>query len=158
VSVFVGAGWLKAHAWDSAAVEVYRGCVRTITTASPAELSMGYWLAYVKAAGRFAAELRLLGVWQPTIRCWLWVRFLSSGCLQYITENAQDYKFVGGSQLISIKLAEKLGTRVRLSSPVQTVKWAPSGEGTELCPSACYSTRPLHRSDERQITLSQGQQ
>jgi putrescine oxidase len=40
------------------------------------------------------------------------------------------YRVVGGSQLISLRLAERLGDRVVLNSPVRTVRW--TSEGVEV--------------------------
>jgi predicted NAD/FAD-binding protein len=52
-----------------------------------------------------------------------------AGGIQLIADNAQDFKFVGGSQLISDRMAASLGDRVLLNSPVAKITWNPSGSG-----------------------------
>ena len=57
-----------------------------------------------------------------------WLTYLKSGGgVQILTENAQDYKFIGGSQQISDKMAEALGSRVMLDSPVAKIAWRDDG-------------------------------
>lgn len=68
--------------------------------AAPGELSLLWFLFYVRSAG----GLRDL---------------LST------QDGAQDRRFVGGSQMISLRMAEELGTSVRLSTPVRRISgWA----------------------------------
>ncbi|WP_350637259.1 FAD-dependent oxidoreductase, partial [Pseudoalteromonas sp. GW168-MNA-CIBAN-0100] len=38
-----------------------------------------------------------------------------------IKHSAQETRFVGGSQLLSIRMAQQLGDKVRLSSPVRRI-------------------------------------
>ena len=63
------------------------------------------------------ADLSLLGVLQ---------HIQSAGGLAALTSvhgGAQDSRFVGGSQTLSLRLAEGLGERLRLRSPVTHIEW-----------------------------------
>ncbi|MCP1603598.1 flavin monoamine oxidase family protein [Pseudomonas citronellolis] len=42
--------------------------------------------------------------------------------LDSIVDSAQETRFIGGSQILSIKMAEQLGDKVRLSSPVRQIE------------------------------------
>ncbi|HEX2085171.1 MAG TPA: FAD-dependent oxidoreductase, partial [Solirubrobacteraceae bacterium] len=44
---------------------------------------------------------------------------------------AQEARFVGGSQLLSLRMAEQLGDRVRLSTPVRRIAWDDGGVTVE---------------------------
>ena len=53
-----------------------------------------------------------------------WLTYVkSAGGVQLLAENGQDYKFIGGSQQISDKMAGALGSRVALDSPVAKIAW-----------------------------------
>ena len=93
--------WLKSETWTEAAAQTYREAVKVVLCAEASEVSMLAWLSYVRGAGSF----------------------------QVLTDNAQDRKFVGGSQQLSDRLAAALQGRVKLSSPVQSIAW-----GTERGP------------------------
>jgi monoamine oxidase len=80
--------------------------IRTrLTFGAPAEqISFLYFLYYVRSAGGY-------------------------GTLESIRGGAQDSRIVGGSQLLSLKMAEQLGSHVSLSSPVTKISnWA-TGSG-----------------------------
>ena len=49
---------------------------------------------------------------------------------QLLTDNAQDFKFVGGSQGVSDAMSDALGGRVLLNSPVAKIQWSDKGTGT----------------------------
>ncbi len=62
--------------------------------------------------------------------------FAQGGGYRFLTEmvdGAQEQKFVGGSQSISLKLAERLGERVRLESPVRRVTVQDDGSAVLDC-------------------------
>ena len=46
-------------------------------------------------------------------------------------EQCLAYRVVGGSQLISIRLAERLGERVMLEAPAREIRWSPEGVEVE---------------------------
>ncbi len=92
-----GTEWVKRETWTSVGAEAYREALRVILCVEPCEVSMLAWLHYIK----------------------------SSGGMQLLTDNAQDRKFVGGSQQISDKLAAALQGRVQLNAAVQCITWHP---------------------------------
>jgi monoamine oxidase len=85
-------------------------------------------------AGRSMLELAVEAVWavEPEEISMLHLLFYTrSGYgLESLLGNeggAQEARFVGGSQIISLKLAERLGDAVRLSSPVRRIEHGPDG-------------------------------
>jgi monoamine oxidase len=70
--------------------------IESILLAEPRDLSLLHVLFYIRSAGNLNLLLNTQG-------------------------GAQQNRFVGGSQLVSIRLAERLGDRVRLSSPVRRI-------------------------------------
>jgi monoamine oxidase len=79
--------------------------VESVFSAEPRDLSMLHVLFYVHAAG-------------------------SLGSLVNTNLGAQMYRLHGGSQLIAIRAAATLGDRLRLASPVRTIRQ--DGRGVEL--------------------------
>ena len=71
--------------------------VRMSMGADPSELSLLYMLAYARAAGNFDAMLDVEG-------------------------GAQQDRIVGGSQVLSLRIADELGQRVVLGAPVRRVE------------------------------------
>lgn len=56
----------------------------------------------------------------------LWVIAGAGGTYElFAAEQCLAYRVVGGSQLIPLRLAERLGDRVLLSSPVREIRWSP---------------------------------
>jgi monoamine oxidase len=105
----------SAAAWDAMTVADWLDTATTTagarydieaavaTTVGPAqEVSFLYWAFYVQSAGSYAA-------------------------LEEFEGGAQDSRIAGGSQLISIRMAEELGDRVRLDSPVSRIVDAEDG-------------------------------
>src|SRR5204863_8369999 len=70
--------------------------------AEPAEISLLHILFYIHSAGRFELLLETEG-------------------------GAQQDRFVGGSQLVSIRMAEELGDAVQLSTPVRRIEHSSDG-------------------------------
>ncbi|MGH2739043.1 MAG: flavin monoamine oxidase family protein [Actinomycetota bacterium] len=70
--------------------------IESVFSVQPRDLSLLHVLFYIRAAGSLDNLINTAG-------------------------GAQDSRFVGGSQLISIRLAEELGDRVVLSSPVRLI-------------------------------------
>lgn len=120
----VRAPWTAAKAadWDHQTVESFiqanvltpRGkalvdlAVESILSAHPGEVSLLYLLAFVAAAtdGKAAPDFN---------------RVLS------VAGGAQDSRLVGGSQVLSLKMAAQLGNRVRLKQPVRLIKQTAKG-------------------------------
>ncbi|HEX2468924.1 MAG TPA: FAD-dependent oxidoreductase [Solirubrobacterales bacterium] len=93
------ATWLDRRIRTATARKLIETAVRTVWGADSRDLSLLYALSYIGAAGGFYALLDTEG-------------------------GAQQDRFVGGSQLISLRMAEALGDRVVPSAPVQRVEHA----------------------------------
>jgi monoamine oxidase len=96
------ADWVDAEVASPRARAVFTAAAEAIWGADPAQLSLLYALQYIAAAGdaKHAGSLARL--------------ILTSG-------GAQEQRFVGGSQLISERVADRLGKRVVLRDPVRTI-------------------------------------
>ncbi|MBT1094984.1 FAD-dependent oxidoreductase [Streptomyces sp. Tu102] len=94
--------WLRANAVIPSAKFLFDVACTSIFSAEPSELSFLFVLFYIAAAGNSA----------------------NPGTLERLTETAggaQELRFVGGSQLVPVKLAATLGDRVVLGAPVRTI-------------------------------------
>ncbi|KAK2141631.1 hypothetical protein LSH36_1064g00049 [Paralvinella palmiformis] len=95
--------WLESVCWTRAAMEWGRQFVHSVITVEPWEVSLLWLLWYVNSAGGVDS------IWE-------------------LEDAAQDSKFVGGSQQISKKLAERFEGSIKLNSPVvdivQSEGWA----------------------------------
>ncbi|MGN9760916.1 flavin monoamine oxidase family protein [Streptomyces sp. SD31] len=94
--------WLRANAVVPSAKFLFDVACTSIFSAEPRELSFLFVLFYIAAAGNASHP----------------------GTLERLTETAngaQELRFVGGSQLVPIKLAATLGDRVVLNAPVRTI-------------------------------------
>jgi monoamine oxidase len=96
------ATWLDRRIRTPTARKLVEIAVHTVTGADARDLSLLYVLSSIAAAGRFYALLDTEG-------------------------GAQQDRFVGGSQLIALRMAEALGGRVALSAPVQRVEHDATG-------------------------------
>jgi monoamine oxidase len=93
--------WLKENAPDGRGRRIVDMAASATLGATPADLSLLWFLFYMRSAPGGLRDL------------------LST------RGGAQDRRFAGGSQMISLRMAEELGERVRLSSPVRRVTgWA----------------------------------
>ncbi|MYW68055.1 FAD-dependent oxidoreductase [Streptomyces sp. SID8379] len=104
--------WLRANAVIPSARFLIEVACTSIFSAEPRELSLLYVLFYIASAGNESTP----------------------GTLERLTETAdgaQATRFVGGSQQVPLKLAERLGAeRVRLSAPVRRVARGAGGRYT----------------------------
>jgi monoamine oxidase len=105
-----------AAEWDGQTVETYarkmmpradvrdlfNAAVRVVFGAEPHEMSMLYFLAYLRAGGGLMKLVEIEG-------------------------GAQERRFVGSSQELSIRLATKLGDSVVLSAPVRRIEQSDDG-------------------------------
>jgi monoamine oxidase len=116
----------KAKAWDSQTFETWKqantttdagrflvdvGC-EAVFAAEPRDLSLLFVLFYIHSAGNEQ----------------------NPGTFERLTntaDGAQDSRFVGGSQLISIRMAKQLGRRVVLGSPVHRIAYDRHGVTVE---------------------------
>ena len=96
------ASWLRRRLRTRAARELVEVAVRTVWGADSGELSLLHALWYMRSGGGFDALVDTEG-------------------------GAQQDRFVGGSQLLSLRMAAELGERVRLGSPVEGVEHGAQG-------------------------------
>jgi monoamine oxidase len=94
--------WIRTNLHTEVARQVLLSASEAIWGADPAQMSLLYVLGYIAASG----DEKTPGSIIPLI---------STG------GGAQDSRFVGGSQVVSQRLATKLGSRVVLHSPVRSV-------------------------------------
>ena len=92
-------GWLRSIRATSSSRDLMSIMTRVSWGAEPDELSMLHVVRYVKAAGGLDRMLD-------------------------IPNGAQQDHFPGGSHQLSVKMAEELGHRIRLSSVVSRVEWS----------------------------------
>ncbi|HEY1596196.1 MAG TPA: FAD-dependent oxidoreductase, partial [Thermoleophilaceae bacterium] len=95
--------WINANVTTEVGRNVLLSAANAIWGADPAQMSLLYVVGYIAASG----DEKTPGSFIPLV---------STG------GGAQDSRFVGGSQLVSQKVAAKLGSRVELSSPVRSVE------------------------------------
>ncbi|MFE6888572.1 flavin monoamine oxidase family protein [Streptomyces sp. NPDC057694] len=103
--------WLRANAVIPSARFLIEVACTSVFSAQPRELSLLYVLFYIASAGNESTP----------------------GTLERLTETAdgaQATRFVGGSQQVPLKLAARLGDRVRLSAPVRKVTRGAGGRYT----------------------------
>jgi monoamine oxidase len=88
--------WLVAHVCDPVVVDYWHGIVAAMFSAEAGEMSLLHFLFYLKSGGMLDMLLGFEG-------------------------GAQESRILGGSHLICKRMAEDLGTAVRLSSPVHAI-------------------------------------
>jgi monoamine oxidase len=89
--------WMRRNVYTQDARDALTLAVEAVWAAQPEDLSLLHVLFYISAAGGLDALLDTEG-------------------------GAQDARVVGGSQLISIRMAEELGDRVVLGRPVRRIE------------------------------------
>jgi monoamine oxidase len=99
------ASWLRRNVRTALGRAFMRVVVEAVFSAEPEDISMLHFLFYLRSGGSLDLLTRTAG-------------------------GAQESRFVGGSQEISIRLAERLGDVVRLGSPVRSI--AQGDEGVTL--------------------------
>ncbi|HNG57317.1 MAG TPA: FAD-dependent oxidoreductase, partial [Solirubrobacterales bacterium] len=121
----MGAGISRSEPWKDANADLYDG--QTFET---------FKLANTTGEGaRFLTDLATNAVWacEPRDISLLHLLFYISSAgnettpgsfirLTSTTEGAQDSRFVGGSQQLSIRMAKQLGSRVQLNAPVRQIR------------------------------------
>jgi monoamine oxidase len=100
--------WLLSNNASDGALEVFAGVAGTLWGAEARDLSLLFALYYIAAAGDEATP----------------------GSLERLIDvdnGAQQYRFVGGSQLLAQLIAKGLGTSVVLNSPARAIQWSDNG-------------------------------
>jgi monoamine oxidase len=105
------AQWRDANISTEQGRKLFDVAAEAVWGAEPRELSLLYALAYIAGAGNAKTPGGIL-------------RLTTTG------GGAQEERFVGGSQLVAIKVADQLGSAVRLSHPVHTI--ARRGHGVRV--------------------------
>lgn len=96
------ATWLRRNVRTGGARDLMRLAIWAVWAAEPEDLSLLHVLFYIRSAGSLETLLDAEG-------------------------GAQDSRVVGGTQLISLRMAEQLGDRVRLRSPVRRIEHGAQG-------------------------------
>jgi monoamine oxidase len=99
--------WLVANNASSAALEVFSS-VADLWGAETRDVSLLFALYYIAAAGNETTPGSL-------------ERLLD------VDNGAQQYRFVGGSQLLAQLIAKKLGKSILFNSPVRAIQWSDDG-------------------------------
>jgi monoamine oxidase len=103
--------WMRGEVPSEKGRAIFTAACQSIWGVDPDELSLLYALQYVAAAGNARSAGSFL-------------RLITTG------GGAQERRFVGGSQAISEKVADRLGGRVVLKAPVRVV--AQNGDGVRV--------------------------
>jgi monoamine oxidase len=96
--------WMRRNVYTRGGRSLVELAIEAVWAAEPADLSLLHVLFYIRSAGSFGVLLETEG-------------------------GAQQDRFVGGSQAVSVRMAEELGDRVRLSEPVRRIEHGPDGGG-----------------------------
>ena len=107
------AEWLRREGASDWTLEVFRIITRAVLSGYPERISLLWFLFYLESGGGLLRVARNDG-------------------------GLQDLRFVGGSQLVSIRAAERLGRRVRLGEPVVSIADAGRGPMEVRTPRAVY--------------------
>jgi len=94
--------WLRRNTVTRGARIFFELICQAVWAAEPHDVSLLHMLFYIRSAGGIDDLIGTEG-------------------------GAQEARFVGGSQLLSLRMAEQLGDRVRLSEPVRRIAW--DGDG-----------------------------
>ncbi len=94
--------WIEANIASTDVRKLFEASVNAIWGAEPRDMSLLYALWYARVAGNDTTPGSF-------------VRLISTA------NGAQESRFVGGSQLISLRMAAKLGNRVVVDSPVRRI-------------------------------------
>jgi monoamine oxidase len=94
--------WLRHNVATSGARELFRIAVEAVWAADAADVSLLHLLFYTHSAGSFDELIGTEG-------------------------GAQQERFVGGSQVLALRLAEELGDDVALEAPVRRIEHSESG-------------------------------
>ena len=97
--------WMRRHAFTGGARMLLTLAVRAVFGTEPEDVSLLHILFYMRAAGGFDALVDTAG-------------------------GAQDSRFVGGSQLVAIRLAERHADRVVTEAPVRSI--TDTGDGVAI--------------------------
>jgi monoamine oxidase len=89
--------WMRRNVYTTGGRALIELAVEAVWAVEPADVSLLHVLFYIRSAGGFGLLLETEG-------------------------GAQQDRFVGGSQIVSLRLAEELGDAVNLSAPVRRIE------------------------------------
>jgi monoamine oxidase len=113
------ASWMRRHVHTGTARDLLRLAIRAVWAVEPQDLSLLHVLFYVRSAGSFEVLVDTEG-------------------------GAQDSRVVGGTQLISLRVAEQLGDdTVRLRSPVRRIAHSRDGVSIETASLSVRARRAI---------------
>jgi monoamine oxidase len=112
------AEWMRRHVHTAGARMLLTLAIRSVFGTEPEDLSLLHVLFYVNSAGGFDALIDTSG-------------------------GAQDSRFAGGSQLVAIRMAERLADRVVMSAPVRRIEDAGDGVRIEAAGVTVEATRAI---------------
>lgn len=112
------ATWMRRHIRTAAARDLMRLAIWAVWAVEPEDLSLLHVLFYVRSAGSLEALLDTEG-------------------------GAQEARVLGGTQLISLRMAEGLGDAVRLGAPVRTIAHGAEGVRIEAGPHTVRARRAI---------------
>ena len=112
------ATWMARNVATPAARELLRLAIEAVWAVEPEDVSLLHVLFYIRSAGGFDALLDTEG-------------------------GAQQDRFVGGSQLISLRMAEQLGNAVVTEAPVRALRHGSAGVELDAGPVAVKARRAI---------------
>ena len=112
------AEWTRRRVRTRGARMLLRLAIRSVFGTEPEDLSLLHVLFYVNSAGGFDALIDTSG-------------------------GAQDSRFAGGSQLVAIRMAERLGERVVLNAPVRRIEDVGDGVRVEAAGLAVHARHAI---------------
>jgi monoamine oxidase len=112
------ASWIRRNVRTPTARELIRLAIWAVWASEPEDLSVLHVLFYIRSAGSFEALLDTEG-------------------------GAQEARVLGGTQLISLRIAEQLGDAVRLESPVHRIAHGPGGVSLETARGAVRARQAI---------------
>lgn len=110
--------WMRRNAITGGARMLITLAIRSVFGTEPEDVSLLHVLFYLGSAGGFDALVDTAG-------------------------GAQESRFVGGSQLVAIRMAERLGDRVVLDAPVRRIEDAGNGLRIEAAGATVEAARAI---------------
>ena len=112
------ADWMSGTVLTATARDLIRLAIHAVWAAEPEEISMLHFLAYTR----------------------------SNDSIEFLLDTeggAQDSRIVGGSQVISQRMAEELGDRVLTGLPVRSFEWNEEGVAAETAEASVRARRAI---------------
>ncbi|MFM7200149.1 MAG: flavin monoamine oxidase family protein [Myxococcota bacterium] len=95
-------GWKQNHVYTRGVKGLLDVTIRAFFSTEPADVSMLYMLQYVHSGGGLERMIE-------------------------VRNAAQQDRFVGGAQQLSLRMAAELSAELTLNAPVRSIRWSPEG-------------------------------